>query len=304
MNKPNVLNPVSSILIPILLMMCTFTEIVQAGDTRAIEVVPDNEIRSRIISADGYAQVPDIKTVLENKLVFNFRQAAIIDAKRNALEMARTHIKSEVRLENGVLKYDLVWAASEGQVSILEMKDYGIENDSRYHVWIRAEVGYTLRLKDQAHSLDIDLPLTVKVWTPEKVYRRNEKIEISLEGNRDFHARIVNVTPGGPKVQLLPNDYRQASFFKARKTYRIPDDGDQFSLIASAPFGEERIIVYASELPLGPIPMEPLGKGLRGFRGSTELLSETTRIKIEPEEEIPKGGADFYQAEWTITTRP
>ena len=56
--------------------------------------------------------------------------------------MPRSHIKSQTRVENYQLQYDLIESGAEGVVKVLEQKDFGIENNSRYHVWIKAEVTY------------------------------------------------------------------------------------------------------------------------------------------------------------------
>jgi len=95
--------------------------------------------------------------------------------------------------------------------------------------------------------------LTVKVWTPKKQYSDSEKIEIFVQGNRDFYARIVGITSSGQIIQLLPNHYRKINFFEGQKVYRIPDQADHFDLKVTASYGEDRIIVYASEVPVGQV---------------------------------------------------
>ncbi len=196
---------------------------------------------------------------------------------------------------------------AEGAVSILEQKDYGMEDNSRYHVWIKAEVEYGLRSKggqticDQV--MDQDAPLTVKVWTNKKQYRDGDSIEIYIQGNRDFYARIVDITSNGEIIQLLPNDYRKISFFEAGKVYNIPDKGDPFDLKVTRPYGEDQIVVYASEVPLGHVDMEAFGQGLSCYSGSRSSLAARTRgINIAPVHSGADSGAEFYEATWTLTT--
>jgi hypothetical protein len=169
---------------------------------RAIDVVPDQEKRSSIHEVDGYAYLS------ENMTLAQTREAAFAIAKRQALEMAETYIKSKTKVAEGVLEYDLVWADAEGAVSVLEQKDHGLK-DNRYHVWIKAEVRYGLKPKKAgdapAEIMHADAPLTVKVWSDGKVFRAGEFMRIFVEGNRDFHARIINVTSDGQIIQLLPN---------------------------------------------------------------------------------------------------
>ena len=52
-----------------------------------------------------------------------------------------------IEVENFVVKYDMIWSEAEGAVTILEQKDFGIENNTRYHVWIKADVEYKLKAK-------------------------------------------------------------------------------------------------------------------------------------------------------------
>jgi len=148
---------------------------------------------------------------------------------------------------------NLVWSDAEGAVSVLEQKDLGVIDNNRYHVWIKAEVAYAIGPKPsgapQAGLMEANAPLTVKVWSDRKNYRKGEFITLFVQGNRDFHARIVDVAADETILQLLPNDYRTLSFFKGGRVYTIPGPGDRFKLRVRAPFGREKVIVYAA-LPL------------------------------------------------------
>ena len=139
---------------------------------------------------------------------------------------------------------------------------------------------------------------------PQKHYREGESIEIYLQGNRDFYARIVDITSGGEIVQLLPNGYRKDTLFKGGRTYKVPDDRDGFDLKVTPPFGEDQIVVYASEVPLGDVPMENLGQGLSSFKGTRGALGVRTRgIAVAPVASGGKSGpAEFYEGAWTLTT--
>ena len=269
-----------------------------ASDTTA---VTEQEKHSTIHSVDGYSYLS------ENMTLSEVRAAAFANAKRQALEMAKTFIRSKTKVEDFEVKYDLVWANSEGAVTVLEQKDMGIENNTRYHVWVKAEVEYSLRQKDTApipHAeMHPDAPLHVKVWTSKKRYHHGEDIEIYIQGNKDFYARIVDITPGGDIVQLLPNDYRKASHFRAGQIYTIPDQGDPFELNVSPPYGKDRIVVYASDVPQGKIKMESMSSGLSRYRGSKESLDIKTRgILVAPSTKGDTHGAEFYEATWQFDT--
>lgn len=275
---------------------------IRGQDARAVDVVPDTEKRSCIQTMDGYAYLS------ENMTLAQTRAAAFATAKRQALEAAQTYIQSKTKVKNFQVEYDLIWSDAEGSVTILEQKDHGVEENSRYRVWIKAEVIYDLKPKKSepvyAGIIDEDAPLTVKVWTDKKHYATGENIQIYIQGNRDFYARVVDITSSGEIIQLLPNDFRDINFFKGGTVYKIPDAGDHFDLQVTPPYGEDRIVVYASELPLGQATMESVGQGLRQYRGSQASLAAMSRgISVVSGEQGSHGGTEFYEATWTVTTK-
>ncbi len=274
--------------------------IVNSQNIQRIHVSPDQEKRSCIQNVDGYAFLSENMTLAET------RTAAFGNAKRQAVERSRTYIKSKTKVEDFVLKSDKITATSEGAVTILEQKDHGIENNTRYHVWIKAEVEYTLnpgKHVDIDNKIEQDALLTVNVWTPKKKYKKDEDIEIFILGNRDFYAKIVDITSTGKIIQLLPNDYSKTNFFKGETVYKIPGPDDRFDLTVKAPYGQDQIVVYASEVPLGNIDMEQAGNGLYQYRGSrTEFASKTRGIAVVGSDQGTASEAEFYEAIWTLTT--
>ncbi len=296
----------------IVIFLVVFPHIVHSKSKSSEKTKPDLEKRSCIQAVDGYAYLSEDMTLAET------RAAAFTNAKRQAVEMAQTYIKSKTIIEDFELKKDQISGTAEGAVRILEQKDFGIENNTRYHVWIKAEVEYGFKPKftssasgketedspSNAISNTIQ-PLTVRMWTPKKVYKEGESIEIYIQGNRDFYARIVDITSGGEIIQLLPNDFRRTIFFEGGKIYKIPDKGDRFDLKATAPFGQDSIVVYASEVRLGEIrDMHQVGQGLRSFKGSRQDFATQTRgIKVKSIENASLSAAEFYEAVWTITTK-
>jgi hypothetical protein len=286
----------------LLIFFLGLIQVAQAQDFRGINIVPDQEKRSCIQTVDGYAYLSENMTLAET------RAAAFANAKRQALEAARAYIQSKTKVKNFQLEYDLIMSNSEGSVTVLDQKDHGVEENKRYHVWIKAEVVYDLKPNKpeaaQTTVMDKDSPFTVRVWTAKKEYKRGESITIFVQGNRDFYARIVDINPSGRIVQLLPNDYRPNSHFRGGKVYRIPDRKDQFNLEVTPPYGEENIVIYASEAPLGEVSTDSIGQGLRQYRGSRGGLAVQTRgIEIVGTSAGSGTGAEFYEATWKLSTR-
>lgn len=289
------------LVVMILLGLVMVPHSVCSEEVRGIQVVSDQAKRSCIQEIDGYAYLSEEMTLSQ------VRVAAFLNAKRQAVEMAQTYIESSSKVEDFVLKSDTITGSAAGAVTVLEQKDLGVENNTRYHVWIKAEVEYSLgsnaESSDKGAAGNPDAPLTVKIWTPKKQYKNGENIEVYLKGNRDFYARIVDITSDGHIVQLLPNAFRKLNFFEAGKIYKIPDTGDQFDLKVSPPYGQDQIVVYASEVPLGNIEMEPLGQGLSLFKGDRATFGSKTRgISVVGSGQKTTAGAQFYEAAWTLTT--
>ena len=293
-------------------LLLTLTANAYAQQFRGVSVVPDEEKRSSIHEVDGYAYLSE-KMTLEQ-----VRNAAIATAKRQAVERAKTYIESETIIENFEVTQDRIKGKSYGSVTVLEMKDLGVEDNTRYHVWIKAEVEYGIKptgMKENgnrpdhlsATHLDPHAPLTVRVWTSQKEYREGDHITIFMQGNRDFYARIVDITSSGEILQLLPNAYRQQGRFEAGRIYEIPGEGDRFDLKVTPPFGEDRIVVYASEVPLGNVAMSSAGAGLGAFGGTRESLGIRTRgISVTAAEGNgpSHSGAAFYESTWKLRTGP
>jgi hypothetical protein len=281
---------------------------------------PAQDKRSCIQTVDGFAYLAEDKTVAE------LRTAAMNNAKQQALTNAKTYIRSRTEVEDFVLKSDEVLINAEGTVTILEQQDFGIIENSRYHIRIKAEVEYVIgegssrpiaatpsapRVEPAITAVTAPplpspkAPLTVRVWSTKQVYKEGEKIEIFLQGNRDFHARVVDINDRGEIVQLLPNDFRDRSFFEGGRTYRIPDEGDRFELTVTPPFGKDRIVVYASEVPLGKIALSGIGQGLAAYGGDQQSLARATRgIAVAAKKADPTGPAvvEFFEASHDIST--
>ena len=295
------------------LLVLTLALSASAQQFRGVSVVPDEEKRSSIHEVDGYAYLSETMTLEQ------VRNAAIATAKRQAVERAKTYIESNTTIENFEVTQDQIKGKSHGSVTVLEMKDHGVVDNTRYHVWIKAEVEYGIKPVHMASTggqtngglssthLDPQAPLTVRVWTSKKEYREGEHIIVYMQGNRDFYARIVDITSNGDIIQLLPNDYRQQDRFAAGQIYQIPGEGDRFDLKVTPPFGEDRIVVYASEVPLGNVSMNSAGAGLGAFGGSQESLGIRTRgisVTAAGSQPAAQTGAAFYESTWKLRTGP
>lgn len=280
----------------------------------------DEPKRTSIQEVEAFAYIS------ENMTISQTRQAAFAEAKRQALERAKTFIRSQTRVKDFEVEYDLVWSDAEGAVTLLESKDEGIKENTRYYVWIKAEVEYSLLPKERqappsaASIMPVTMPkeggdaptecllpasgpLSVCVWTDKKTYKPGEYITVFIKGNRDFYAVVADENPAGEIIRLLPNTYRPTGSgpdkgpFKAGVIYTVPGPEDRFRLEVVPPYGEEKITVIASDRPLGSLDLEDAGAGLSRFKGTMEDMSAQTRsIAVTPE---PAGGSS-----WSLSVKP
>lgn len=103
----------------LLVMLCT--------NTSAAQDDVDREVHSCIQIADGYAFLSEDMTLGQ------CRQVALANAKKAALESVKTYVQSKTKVKNYKLEYDNIWSETDGAMRILEQKDLGVENNTRYH---------------------------------------------------------------------------------------------------------------------------------------------------------------------------
>lgn len=261
--------------------------------------LPDTEIYSCIQFVEGKAKIKNpqsIKTV---------RQEAIADAKKNALEASRRYLTYLLRKtdEQSITDKELIWTDPD-QVEVLETEDLGAETDNIYRVRIKAGVTYEMEAEARRRlRLNMTAPLTVSIWTSKRNYRNREKFEIYIQGNQDFYAQFFNISSTGEIIQLLPNLYRKMSHFRAGEIYSIPGIEDKFDLEVSPPFGIEKLTIYASNHPLGPIQLQPLEQGLQLYDGPAEELGFKARgVRVRKRDSSFSDGAQFYEAALLIET--
>jgi len=268
---------------------------------------PAYAAQSTVVDAEGTACMGDDRTRKQTE------QAALTDAKKKAVEFASTYLKSETDVKNFVVEKDLLSAFASATVKIIQevdktwYKDPAAGDCLKYKV--KAEVipdekAMTALTKSQAAPDDPAAPLSIKVWTDKKDYKKGEKIRVYLRGNKPFYARVVYKDAGGEMVQILPNPFRSTSYFNGGTIYEIPAGEDKFELEVSPPFGEENIIVYASTSQLGDIGLKAEG-GVFQVQTKTEDVGIKTRgIKLTQKGTGTSSGvSEFSEMAATVATK-
>lgn len=279
------------------ILLIALSMAVQVEAARAFPDTRDSETRSVIVSADGFA-VPE-----EGKSLEAARRGAWAEARRKILEKARKYLDEVTRVEGVKLAVTFEKTASKGFVSDLERTDYGIDEEGRYHVWLKGEVRYSLSNDEACREalLMPSAPLTIALWTDKRDYKEGETVTVFFRGNRDFYGKILLRDTAGTIVQILPNNYRQISFFEKGKTYTVPGEGDRCDMRVHPPFGTETFSVCASDAALSLRNMKTIAGGVYQYRGRPQSFEKSVRSGLPVIDNSP---AEFYEATWVIVKKP
>ena len=265
---------------------------------------------SAIVEAEGHSCMGVDKSRRQTE------QEARADAKRNAVENAKTYVRSQTQVENFQLGKDIIEAYSSATVTILEELKAGSgwynEKDvgDCYRFHIKAEVipdekALAAASKKAYGNPDSDpaAPLNVRVSTDKSDYRPGEHIRVYLQGNKPFYARVLYKDASGRLLQILPNPYRNQNYFQGGAVYEIPSGDDRFHMVITPPFGAERIVVHASTAPLGDIDLESAGAVYEVKTRSADVGARSRGVALvggsSPSKPI---GAEFAESQADLQT--
>ena len=272
--------------------------------TLTILIVPRlHAAQSVVTEAEGYSCMGDDKSRKGTE------QIAVKDAKRQATESAVTYIQSETHVKDSILEKDLMSAYTNAQVKVIQELDkkwYKEEGlGDCYRVKLKVEVvpdekaiAALAKGKQDIMENDPAAPLSVKVWTDRKEYKKGEKIKIYLKGNKPFYGRVVYKDAGSNLVQLLPNPYRENNYFNGGSIYELPSGDDRYDLEVSPPFGRDEITVYASTAPQGKLEVEAAGAVFDVKTSLADIPISTRGIKLTAKGSgagSGKSAAEFFE---------
>jgi len=243
---------------------------------------------------------------------------AIKEAKRNASENAATDIKSQTLIKDAEVQSDLMRAFAHASVRLIKTvnKEWRKQPDlgDCYFVRIQAEVTplpEVMKKVEQSTAMDDPTkPLTVRVWSDKPAYRKGERMQLYIKGNKPFYGRIVYRDASGNRLQLLPNPYRKANFFEGGVTYSIPSAKDRFDMEVSPPFGKEQVTVYASTQPAGDgVQVQNAGSVYLVQSSEKEMTVHTRGIKLVSSDastalSSKPRPAEFSETAVQLTTKP
>jgi len=242
--------------------------------------------QSAIVVAEGYSCLGVDKSRRDTE------KEARTEARRNAVEQAKTLIKSQTKMKDFQLEQDLVEAYAQAKVTVVEELKEGAgwyreaAAGDCYRYRIKAEVAPDSKALEQLAKKaeltdDPAAPLNVRIWTDRKEYRQGQHVRIFLQGNRPFYARILYRDAAGRTIQLLPNPYRRDNYFHGGVTYELPEgDKDRYHLEVSPPFGGEELILHAGAVQLGDLDLVAAGDVYGVKTRSADIGIKSRGVKI------------------------
>jgi hypothetical protein len=262
---------------------------------------------SVVLETDGYACMGDDKSRKQTE------QVAYQDGKRKATESAATYIQSETHVKDSALEKDLLSAYANAQVKVIQemLKEWYKEAGMGdcYRVKLKVEVipdektmiGAAARNRDTLEN-DPSAPLSVKIWTDHPAYVEKECARIYLKGNKPFYGRVVYQQVDGTLIQLLPNPYRTNNNFNGGVIYELPSAEDRFSMETCAPFGTEKVTLYASTATGGDPQLESADYVFLIKTKAEDLAVSTRGIKLLNVKGKSSGPAEFAEASAEVRT--
>lgn len=263
--------------------------------------------QSTITESEGYACMGEDKSKKQTE------QAALTDAKKKAVEKTSTYIKSETQIKDFELEKDMVAAYANANVKVIQEIEKKWYKDPSMgdclNVKIKAEIipdEKALEKISKSKNINDDpsAPLNLQIWAEKKEYKQGEKMKVYVKGNKPFYARVVYKDAGGKLVQLLPNPMRSNNYFNGGVVYEIPSGEDNFELEVAPPFGNEKIIVYASTSQVGEIEVQPLGGvyDIKTRSGNVGIKTRGVVLKEKPTVNKQKIPAEFSETGLILKT--
>ena len=102
---------------------------------------------------------------------------------------------------------------------------------------------------------------------------------ISLD--QDAYLTVVYQNAEGDILQLIPNKNQQNRFYKSGLFIQLPGADSNFRFIIQAPFGQESLWVFASDLPSPELKGQYYENGLKKLTGTMDSIRKTLAMKTE-----------------------
>ncbi len=130
-------------------------------------------------------------------------------------------------------------------------------------------------------------------------YQVGEPIQIQVRPSQDAFIYLFSIEADGQIKLILPNRFAQAPFLRANQTQTFPSSGSRFQYTVSAPYGQARVLVVASQNRLGSRDLaffrSGYGQAPQQTLQSQAGVSSSQAIVVEPSEYPWVTRSLFYQ---------
>ncbi len=123
-------------------------------------------------------------------------------------------------------------------------------------------------------------PLQLEITThlgDQQTFRAGDRLQFMLSLDRSAHVTLLYQDSVQVVMQLLPNRYRPSDRFDAGLFVAFPGPDAEFELVVKAPFGEDRVWAFASDVPIPELPGQPMKSGLTRVSLSIDQVRDLIR---------------------------
>lgn len=129
-----------------------------------------------------------------------------------------------------------------------------------------------------------------------QTYREGETISYFVNTDRDAYILLIYEDAAHNLIQILPNRYSGAGFFRAGNLLQIPAPNDRFEFVITAPFGTEKVWAFAASRPFAQLPGNELENGLTLLNGTLNGIVQSLRRHGQ------SAGSSYGEAQAVIST--
>lgn len=143
----------------------------------------------------------------------------------------------------------------------------------------------------------LDVALTTHLGDAQ-TFRDGDALSFFISLGSDAHVLLLYEDANGTVSQLVPNARYRVTFVGAGDFISLPPRDAAFTLRVSAPFGAEKVWLFASEKPLPELPVRTSVGGISRIDGGVASIRDTLQ------KHAYNHGARYGEASVSIVTQP
>ncbi|MCA1928246.1 MAG: DUF4384 domain-containing protein [Calditerrivibrio sp.] len=237
--------------------------------------------QSYLIESKGFACISQKNTPIETEAI------AINDAKNNALRILLDTKNTDNSVKEKIKSF-ISDKFSDYEASIVSKNGkWDKEPPSIGDCYqVNAKVSITPKQISSGENKTITkkelLPLDIMVITNKESYSEGDTVKLYIKGNKTFYIKIIYKDSSGDMYQILPNKVRSEKSLSGGNVYEVPAPSDRFEIKIEGNGGGEEIMIFASSIEMGEIPLEEKGVLSLVKTPYEELYSKIFDLNLKP----------------------